>query len=125
MFVSGYILLLVCTHLYLVHVIFNCTLIFYMINNMYQTSHALYSFTIYFLKICHGGRGVYYGFLKMTEVNNNTLITKTDQTGKRECRKNFFFFQKRQNNCEKLNTRFHAKITGRHFEKSILHPWEI
>ena len=53
----------------LVHVIFNCTLIFYMINNMYQTSHVLYSFTIYFLKICHGGRGVYYGFFKMVAEN--------------------------------------------------------
>ena len=45
------------------------------------------------------------------EVNNDTLITKTDRTGKREFRKkNIFISKKRQNNCEKLNTRFHAKF---------------
>ena len=38
----------------------------------------------------------------MTEVNNDTLITKTDRTGKNEFRK--------QNNCEKLNTQLHAKF---------------
>jgi hypothetical protein len=34
-----------------------------------------------------------------TEVNKDTLITKTDRTGKHEFQK-IFFFQKRHHNCE-------------------------
>jgi hypothetical protein len=80
----------------------------------------------------------------MTEVNNHTLISKTDRTKKKQWipgKENFqiynykyagskqryiknenwsdrktwiseekFCFSKRQNNCEELNTRFHAKF---------------
>jgi hypothetical protein len=73
----------------------------------------------------------------MTEVNNDTLISKTDQTGKREFRKKKQFFQKRQNNYDKINTRFLAKFSAAILYKPyytplphviwirLLHPWEI
>ena len=72
-------------------------------------------FNLWFIKECHNEHFpcfLRYPFWRWqtTEVKNDTLITKTDRTGKREFRKIYFFFQKRQNNCEELNTRFHAKF---------------
>jgi hypothetical protein len=73
-------------------------------------------FNLWFIKECYNEH--FPCFLRFpfwrcqtTEVNNDTLITKTDRTGKREFWKICIFFsKKRQNNCEELNTRFHAKF---------------
>ena len=55
------------------------------------------------------------------EVNNDTLITKSDRTRKCEFRKTFFF-PKRQNNGEKLNTPFYAKFPTAIFKNPYYTP---
>ena len=78
-----------------------------MVSHLKECHHSLHRFIT---SIFHVFFVIHFDSTQQTtEVNNDTLITKTDRIRKRESRKKKTFPTK-TNNYEKLNTRFHPKF---------------